>query len=234
MAIFVTFCDQNRHSCRKNSRFLALLDWRGFRIAALGERERKSASLLFFRIFLFPVLVVCCAIPVSAFAQDSAMPLVQVFCSELEHYSHTSPSQPLADDQWRELVSRLEKREALAAEASSTGLDDCLREHRQEFERAEFILRGKQLLAEAIRDFKKSPDVVPAPPVESPVMGILGMVEVHLESPELAGMTSSEWLTETKSREGHYDELWHGFLDELRRELARASSILRHTADVEN
>lgn len=190
----------------------------------------------FCRAILFFFFGMFFAIPASSFAQDSTLPLLHIFCSELDHHYRTRQELPLADEEWRDLVNRLERREAPVADAAnpSARLDDCLREHRQEFERAEFILRGKELLADTIRDFKKSPEVSAAAPSETAAMGVPGMGDFYLALPQLADMMPSEWLAETKARQGHYNELWHGFLEELRNELARAPNMSRHTADSNN
>ncbi len=156
-------------------------------------------------IFLLSALT---AAPV--FAQSS---LVRAFCSELTFRDRARLPINETSEAWSDFSKRLETREVRST-ASPPEFQACLAEYREEMERGEFILDGKQMLERLAAQPRTGPlrDLDRDPATGS--VTLPGFGEVALGT---ARRVDSVEVGRVTQRSERYESLWKSFLEDLRK-----------------
>lgn len=161
----------------------------------------------------FPiVLALSLILAAPAFAGQAT--LAETFCDALVALDTSAATVAGDDALWTEVVARLERR--LPTGRSADDLRPCIERFGPDFEDAEFVLKGRELVQSAIPQAgavasEAEPRVTS---LEIPQVGEVALDEV-LPAPRPADATHG-----IEARGQRYESLWRDFLAKLRTRLA--------------
>ncbi len=158
-------------------------------------------------------------------AQAHATPsLVQTFCTELVLGAQQGLEVERSDSAWRNFVTTLEKLQ-VRAPVEDTALQHCILDNRDDMEKGEFLLQGRQALR---RLSAQEQQAVVRDPVADAVLGsatLPGFGEVPLPNTTRRGDERSE--ARTAQRIERYGELWKSFVSDLRKTMTVRRQTLK-------
>jgi len=181
------------------------------------EKYLKTSITLLF--FLFSLL--------GNKAHANSPSLVEIFCVEWLHLAEQGEVLGSGGEVWEQFSDRLEKRESILAkgdpliEKYASDFQSCGITYAPYFEKAAFILGGKNLVSESLSDLKENTNrdrrVSGVKIVEGATERfVVGDIVVVL-APQDGGNLESDGALEV--RESEYSELWNSFLVNLRETL---------------
>lgn len=157
-------------------------------------------------IFIF-LLAAATAVP--AFSESS---LVKAFCAELVFRDHSRLAVFETRDAWEDFSERLERRE-VRAEVPAGELRTCVADYRDEMERGEFILDGKQMLERLASQPRGPVRETDRDPALASVT-LPGFGEVPLGATRRVDSIEAGRIAQRSER---YESLWKSFLEDLRK-----------------
>ncbi len=157
-------------------------------------------------IFIFLIAAFLAA---PAFADSS---LARAFCTELTFRDRARLPVIETPEAWRDFSDRLERRE-LRTELEPRVLQKCVAEYREEMERGEFILDGKQMLERLTTQSRGSARETDRDPALASVT-LPGFGEVALGSTRRIDSIEAGRVAQRSER---YESLWKSFLEDLRK-----------------
>lgn len=165
------------------------------------------------------ILVLTALTAASAFADSR---LVRSFCTELTFRDRARLPVFETAEAWADFAERLERRE-VRPDLPAKDLQNCLADYRDEMERGEFILDGKQMLerlANQSRTAKRETDRDPS----LASVTLPGFGEVPLGASRRVESIEAGRVTQRSER---YDSLWKTFLEDLRKTMTARRAPLK-------
>lgn len=164
-----------------------------------------------------------------AFASESSPTLIQIFCAELITKSELGQAVGANEEAWEALTKSLENRSNSLVDLTSLSdeyasqMSDCSQRFSREFERAEFILGGKETVEKNLKTAEQNKPVKQNIPIEGSFLkaaadGLEPFVVVFMGSAN-SGLTSFSGSRALLDRKQRYERLWQQFLKSLREKL---------------